>query len=253
MTGDPGRRRGRQKSPLIAEVIGPAGSGKTTLARVLTERDETMVLGPEIELRRVGQIPVFAGTVPYLLPVLLRRGREGGGFAWDEVKAMVYLRAWPQVLRQQAAQDGATILLDHGPVFKLAKLHAFGPERLGSRDFAKWWNQMFERWALTLDMVIWLDAPDATLRERIRGRDQGHVVKEKGGAEVSQFLARYRASYAWIVGELEAKGGLALLKFDTAQTSMEQIGEQVLVACRAHRHAGLTGRLGTRPQVDLEL
>ncbi len=239
MTTVPSRRQSGHSTLLIAELVGPAGTGKTTLSRVLSERDERIIIGPEIELRKMEQMPIFAGNVPYLLPILLRRGREGGRFAWNEIKSMVYLRAWPGVLRQRAARNGTTILLDHGPVFKLATLHAFGPDRLGSREFENWWDQMFEQWALTLDLVIWLDAPDATLGERIRGRDQGHVVKEKSDVEVFQFLARYRAAYARILAELRAKGGPALLAFDTNETSIEQIVEQVLEACSACRRAKL--------------
>jgi shikimate kinase len=211
MAGVPGRRQSRQKSLLIAELAGLAGTGKTTLSRVLSERDERIIIGPEIELRKVEQMPIFVGNVPHLLPILLRRGRDGDRFAWDQIKAMVYLRAWPGVLRQQAGPNGTMILLDHGPVFKLATLH----------------------------LVIWLDAPDATLRERIRGREQRHIIKEKSDAEVFQFLARYRASYARILAKLRAKGGPALLAFDTSQASIEQIVDQVLAACSAHRRAQL--------------
>lgn len=227
----PGNTSIGRKPVLIAELVGPAGAGKTTLSRILSERDERILIGAEIELRKMEHIPIFVGNAPFLLPVFLRRCRPGRWFAWDEIKAMVYLRAWPRVLRQQATNNGTTILLDHGPIFKLATLHAFGPERLKSQGFEKWWTRMLKQWAYTLDMVIWLDAPDALLVERINTRSKWHVVKGESEQEAYEFLARYRASYEQIRAELAAYGRPTLLQFDTNQASIEQIVDKVLVTC----------------------
>lgn len=235
-----------QKPLLIVELVGPAGAGKTTLARVLSERDEKILIGAEIELKKMGHIPIFVSNAPLLLPVFLRRCRHSRWFAWDEIKAMVYLKAWPRVLRQQATQSGTTILLDHGPVFKLATLHAFGPDKLGCQDFEKWWTRMFKQWAHTLDMVIWLDAPDTILKERINTRDQRHAVKRKSELIAYKFLARYRTSYEYILAKLTACGGPTLLRFDTSQASIEQIVDEVLIACNLKHSESLRQACGDK-------
>jgi shikimate kinase len=221
----------KQKSPLIVELVGLAGAGKTTLSRALSQRDEKILVAADLELRKRAHIPIFVGNIPFLLPVFLRRCRSSRWFTWDEIKAMVYLNGWPRLLRQQAFNNGTTILLDHGPVFKLATLNAFGPARLKSQGFEKWWHSMFEQWAFTLDVVIWLNAPDTILAERINMRNQRHAVKGKSELEASKFLARYRTSYEQTLANLAAYGGPTLLQFDTSQASIEQIVDEVLVTC----------------------
>ncbi|MHC4103452.1 MAG: AAA family ATPase [Planctomycetota bacterium] len=220
----------KQKSPFIVELVGPAGAGKTTLARALGQRDERIRIGAELELRKMKHIPIFLANASFLLPVFLRRCQHSRWFTWDEIKAMVYLKGWPRFLRQQASNNGAIILLDHGPVFKLAMLNAFGPERLRSKDFEEWWDNMLKQWAFTLDMVIWLDASDTNLLERINTRNQRHAVKGKPEGEAYKFLARYRTSYEQILAKLTTYKDPTLFQFDTSQASIEQIVDEVLIA-----------------------
>jgi shikimate kinase len=215
----------------MVELVGPAGAGKTTLSRALSQYSPKIVVGADIELRKKEQIPAFVRNAPFLVPVLLRRCQSSRPFTWDEIKAMVYLKGWHRVFRQQVINSGSLVVLDHGPVFKLATLQAFGPERLRTQAVQTWWNDMVKQWALTLDMVIWLDAPDAILEQRINARSQRHLVKGKSEPEVVQFLARYRASYEQTLTKLRSDEGPALLKFDTSQTSMEEITQKVLAAC----------------------
>lgn len=217
-----------QRSFLIMELVGPAGAGKTTLSRVLTHGNTMIQIGSDIELRKTKYIPVILRNTISLLPIFLRQLRYTRWFTWDEIKALVYLTGWPGVLRQEAADGATAILLDHGPVFKLATLNEFGPENLKTDGFEIWWNSMFKQWASTLDMVIWLDAPDPVLEQRINSRDQRHSVKGKTESEVVHFLARYRTSYEEILAKLKTAGGPRLLQFDTSRTSIEQVADEIL-------------------------
>jgi hypothetical protein len=121
----------------------------------------------------------------------------------------------------------SAILLDHGPVFKLATLHAFGPDLLRTRALEPWWNEVFASWGSVLSTVIWLDAPDALLAARINTRAQRHAIKGRPEAEVVQFLARYRTAFGHILKGLAAHGDPVVLRFDTNQVSIEQIARAV--------------------------
>ena len=48
-------------------------------------------------------------------------------------------------------------------------------------------------------MVIWLDAPDEILLDRIRNRQQEHIVKTQPATIGYEFLDRYRAEYEFIL------------------------------------------------------
>jgi hypothetical protein len=148
---------------------------------------------------------------------------------------MVYLKAWPPILKSQATQSGATLLLDHGPIFKLATLDAFGPERLKSQGFEQWWYGVLKQWAFTLDVVIWLSAPEKLLIERINARHQRHAVKGKSELEAQEFLTRYQNSYEQILAKLAEYGGPTPLKFDSSQASVEQIVDAILLTCDSKR------------------
>jgi adenylate kinase family enzyme len=224
---------GLQQSPqMIVELVGPAGAGKTTLSRALIQRNENFRIGPDIELRKVRHIPLFVGNIPFLMPVYLQRNRSNRPVTWGELKYIAYLKGWPRFLRQGAPDQGNVVLLDHGPVFRLATLLEFGPETLRARALRSWWDQLYRQWAYTLDMIVWLDASDATLIDRINARDRGHDVKGKGRAEARQFLTRYRMSYLRTLEALQAHRLPVLLHFDTGQVPLDQIVNEVLTACQ---------------------
>ena len=84
----------KQKPGYIVELVGPAGAGKTTLSRTLTQHSEKFRIGADIELKKSENMPLFFRTMPLLLPIFMRRGRDGRAFSWDEMKAMVYLKGW---------------------------------------------------------------------------------------------------------------------------------------------------------------
>jgi len=237
MTGPPDIAT--KNPPMIVELVGLAGAGKTSLARALCERSETFVVGDELALRKLQHVPIFFKHIPFLLASLFREPWQSRAFTWDEMKKLVYLRAWARYLTYQTARNGKTILLDHGPIFKLATLRAFGPGKLKSQSFEAWWQTMYEQWARQIDLVIWVDATEPVLMDRIHKREhQRHVVKGQSDQEAHRFLSRYRESYEHVMERMGKTGKPALLRLDTAQLSIERCVADVLRRCESTFNAG---------------
>src|SRR5215211_945911 len=163
-----------RRRPLIVEIVGPAGAGKTTLLHALCQHDPEIraVLG----LRRLRSMPFLAGHAVLLLPTILRWYHNRKGFSWREIRMMVRLQAMHHVLGPNVLNDSAVTLIDQGPVYTLARLHECGFENVNNRHLKKWWNGVLTQWASTLDLIIWLDAPDTILAGRIDTRNKWHSV-----------------------------------------------------------------------------
>ena len=141
---------------------------------------------------------------------------------------MVYLKAGLHVLGQQASNNDMVTILDHGPIYRLAWLRAFGPDITTSQLYKGWWDNLLNQWIATVDIVIWLDAPNAILLERIRARDSWHTIKETCEQEAYEYLMQYRTALEQIIAESVTDGQVMLLRFDTNQESIEQIVDMVL-------------------------
>lgn len=178
---------------------------------------------------KIRQLPFFISNTFSLLPIYLRQYRHSRWFNWRETRSMAYLRAGLQVLERQASNNGAVIILDHGPIYRLAFLRALGPEVTNSQSYMSWWSNLLNQWTATLDMLIWLDAPNTILLDRIRTRDSKHAIKEKCEEEAYEFLTRYRTFLAQIISDSVTDHQILLLNFDTNQDTVEQIADKVLV------------------------
>ncbi len=143
---------------------------------------------------------------------------------------MAYLRAWHEPARRLSANDGRLVIMDQGPVFRLAFLQAFGCAITGSSAFRDWWERSCAQWMETLKVVIWLDAPDALLIERVRERDLSHAIKKKSDAEARAFLARYRQAFESVIQRFETVVGPVVLRFDTEREPLDTIVNHVLEA-----------------------
>lgn len=214
------------------ELVGPAGAGKTTLSRALSKRDEEIVIGPDIELRKVSHLPVFIRSIPSSVPLFLYQRKSNRQLTWTELKDIAYLKGWPDLLRRRSSNTGKVILLDQGPVFRMATLYEFGPESLKSEASKTWWLHLYEQWASTLDILIWLDTSDAILMERINTRTKKHDIKGKPELEAQQFLAQYRMSFRDVLAKLATYNGPTVLQFDTSKISIEQIADDIVAACK---------------------
>lgn len=214
------------RRPFLVEVTGVAGAGKSTLTSVLSADSEGYRLAEFIHTRRPTHLFYLARTFPRLLPVvvpgLIRRPR----MSWADFKLMAYVTGWSHYLDRQPEYSDGIVLLDQGPIYALVRLKAKGLGAASSSHFQRWWSEMLARWSSTLSVIIWLDAADSLLQDRINERAQSHTIKGESGETGQQFIARYRALFAEIFRDVE-QGGVELLCFDTSDTSTDEIATKV--------------------------
>lgn len=215
----------RPRTRWVAEVLGPAGAGKTTVVRALKKqiaiRDEFLASWPD-KLRVLGSI------TRELMPAYMREWTGSRGFNLEEFRRLLRVMTLHRALKQASFTDGTIAIIDHGPICMLGMVQAFGPMFVSSRQFARWWDAAINLWSGTLDMVLWLDAPDTTLVQRINLRKDRHVLKGKSFQQASMFLQRCRLSYELILSEMKVRGGPVVLRFDTGNVSTDDIVNQLL-------------------------
>jgi shikimate kinase len=215
-------------SSFIAEIIGPAGAGKTSLSQLL-RRGQDVRSG--LSLWRLP--PTLLGisacsSLPSLVALSIQRKR----FDWEDLKLVIQHNALLRLLNRESAKGYQTMLLDEGTVFALVRLRAFRSEAVTADD-DHWMQSLFTKVASRLNAVIWLDAPDAVLARRIRERDKPHRMKSRSDAEIENHLSLYRMSFERVVAELSKRNGLKVFRYRTDEVTLEEIATKVLLEARA--------------------
>jgi adenylate kinase family enzyme len=217
---------------LVVELVGPAGAGKTTLAKTLVQRNNRIHACTPPYFRRIENLPFFVKSTLLFLPAFIHLLYDSHGrrLTPREIVWLVTLTGWHHWFGRRSFTDNKIVILDQGPVFMLADLYGFGSQDLMNKKVRNWWNSLFKQWADTLDMVIWLDATDQILMERIRSRDKWHLVKDRSDAEMVKFLGDYRESFNKVLSLLVAnRAELKVIRFDTEQESLDSVVDKLLV------------------------
>jgi thymidylate kinase len=144
------------------------------------------------------------------------------------MKRITYLRTVYGMLHGGLPGRPHAVILDEGPVYMLARLRVYGAERIRTAAFERWWRGTVAQWARTVDLIVWLDAPDTILLQRSRTRAQVHQLQRLSEARAQQFLASYREAYETVVRALTELGGPTVLRVRSDQQSLEAIRDQTL-------------------------
>lgn len=194
----------------VVELAGPAGAGKTTVATALTRTLPGTRLGPS-----PGRFATLRSLVP-TVPVLLASRSVAGPARWwsePELRSVGYLLAWQRTLA--TPEPGRLLLLDHGPVFRLAMLVAGRPTALQHPVFGPWWRRTAAAWGGLLDAVVVLDAPTEELISRIESRPREHRVRGAERPDAERFVEDYRVAFAEVLHCLSDQG-TPVVRVDTA-------------------------------------
>lgn len=231
-----GRRPPARPRDRKVEILGVAGAGKSTVARMLSQGSgfETATF---IHTRRPSHLFQVVRSIPRLLPIIVGGITRRPRISWPELKLLVYVTRWRRFLRRHG-HSGAVSVFDQGPLYALVRLKAEGKPFTRSRAFETWREGMLEGWSSELDMVIWLDAPDQVLWGRINDRPQGHKKKGQEPEVGHRFIADYRRSFEDVLQSMDELGGPEVLRFDTGAATPEQITETIRPLLLTARSAG---------------
>ena len=221
------------KSAFTGEIIGPSGAGKSTLSDLLNRMNSRIVAGITI-----WGLPrwILAKSSFISFPAFARMVIEDGTINVENGKQIIRLHAFYDYFRHtvfpdkgeengKTAGSGSAFFLDEGVVFALSKMST--QRELYRESMKQWEENILDRWSQMLDTIVWLDAPNERLIERIRSRSKNHRMKYKSDQEIDEFLSRYRDAYFNTVARLEERAKLRILRFDTEERSLESIAEEL--------------------------
>lgn len=212
---------------LRVEIVGLAGTGKSTLARSLADRHTACHAADFLHVRSPGHWRYVVHSVPRVVPLLAKTARPRPALSWDEVKLIIYVSEWSRYLRARRESGDGIAVLDQGPLFALACLLWGGKPATRSPRFLAWVAEMVAHWSSELGLIVWLDATDDVLLGRINDRVQRHEAKDKATGDALELLRRHRDAYRQVFGEIARLGRPQVCRIDTSARQPEQIAAEV--------------------------
>lgn len=138
-----------------------------------------------------------------------------------------YLETLSSYLRKQALEKDIVCILAPGSVYWLTGIRDYCPKITASQEYAKWGDEKLRQWRQALDLIIWLDAPNELLLDRVTARAESHQAKNQSPKETLEEISRLRKGYGEIISLMTTQGGPRLLQFRTDQISPEQIADNL--------------------------
>jgi hypothetical protein len=215
---------------MIVEIVGLPGVGKTTLTSALCSSRREIQLAKTPYFRDAMDVPFFLLNTLKLFPLFLKIIFANGNRTLNkrDCALMVILNGWSGLLKRQRAFNNSLLLLDEGPICYLTRLRAWGSAGTHCMEAKNWWDQMFQVWATTIDLVIHVDATDGVLIERIRSREMRQEVKAMSADEAFEYMKNLRAAQEYVLQEISIQtDSPEKICFDSRLYTPDQLCRQV--------------------------
>jgi hypothetical protein len=213
----------------IVEFVGVAGTGKTTISQALSERNPLIQRCQHPNPRSLTDSGFFIKNCLKLWRTNSNTQKEPKQISRREFAWMAILLGWPYYLQSKYANN-QIIALDQGPISLITALHHFDLQELINSLEDSWWREIYQLWSSTLDTIVFFDAADDQLMERIRRREKSHIIKEESDSDISQFLSMHRSAYKKMISFLvNGNGSPRLLNIRTDESEAAEISNRLLL------------------------
>jgi adenylate kinase family enzyme len=217
----------QRKQPFIIELLGPPGSGKSTVSSILQKQNNEVSIEIFPYFRQAKNLPFFAINLIRLFPDLLKLLWQHPGRRFvngRDIALMTVLTGWDASLQQMAKMNGKAIILEEGAICLLGKLSGFGSEAMRSDSLAGWRQKTYSRWGRTLDFVILLETPIPVLLQRVRARGVQYEIGSMADEEACRYLERIKQSQDEVLSRIIAMPKAPkIIRIDAHNNSPEQI------------------------------
>ena len=210
---------------LIIELIGLAGVGKSTLSRNLRISIPTTIQEFPPSTWNLSCAPFYIKNILSLTPILTRFTLQNfKGVKRREIAFMALLNGWDEVLRKKMENSDKVIIIDQGAISCMAYLQVRSPYYFQNSNTQKWWLKIYDHWAQTIDMIVWLSAPNSTLIHRIKTRHQNHGLQNISEQNGDATLKRYYSAYESIIKILSLSNqNFHVLMVDSEKNSPDNV------------------------------
>jgi deoxyadenosine/deoxycytidine kinase len=222
---------------LIVELIGPPGSGKTTLANILIKNDSRIEIVQSLDFSKINNIPFFASSllmlIPHLLPILWENKQHCINLR--NIAFMTIISGWHRIINKK--KSSAVLIFDEGPIGMLARLHLSDHSFTQSNTGRKWFVSMQQRWSSILDVVVRFETPIPVLLDRIRSREKQYEIREMADETALDHLMQIELAQKYILSTLSCETELCnIVHVNTIDRNPEQIGNHLVVIFESQKY-----------------
>ena len=214
---------------LVVELLGAPGTGKSGLARALSELDGVTV----VKDHQRGDLSTLAWSLARSWPVAVAPPHDVDRRRWAAWAGRV--TAASQIAEARFASGARTVVFDQGAAYTLVRMMQVRSRPHGN---VWWWSRCLETAGL-LDLLVILDADNDVLARRLRTRSKEHEADTMESPTLGDYLARERRA-CHEVADVLAREGADVRRIITTDTTVEEQVDIVREALERH-HAAPAG------------
>ena len=139
--------------------------------------------------------------------------------------ARTTLDLWEQRIDGRNSQ--LPVIYDQGPFFVNAFALWLHAGRAQSRRYHAWHQRQIDRSRQILDLLIWLEADEPVLAERINSRSKSHSIKGVADEEQQRFFSDFSQYFCYVNADRAGNPIFSSMRFRTDNLNPSELAEKI--------------------------